>query len=215
MPQGSSMRTATFKALSGNYKISDIKVAGALGFGTDYAYKINADGSWGQGYFYLTMDGTGYLEDGWYKDEFGDVAVTDEDTLTFGEAFIVTASADLDMTYAGQVVAGQPAVSVPQGSSIVGNPTPVEVKLSEISVAGALGFGTDYAYKINADGSWGQGYFYLTMDGTGYLEDGWYKDEFGDNPVDATDVLAPGESMIFTASSDLTLTFPTVLPVAE
>ena len=40
VPQGSSMRTATFKALSGNYKISAIQVKGALGGGTDYASKM-------------------------------------------------------------------------------------------------------------------------------------------------------------------------------
>ena len=40
VPQGSSMRTATFKAISGNYKISDIQVNGAAGGGMDYAQKI-------------------------------------------------------------------------------------------------------------------------------------------------------------------------------
>ena len=166
-------------------------------------------------YFYLTMDGTGYVEDGWYKDDYGGEAVTDNDVLTFGEAFQITASSDFTVTYAGQVVAGQPAVSVPQGSSMVGNPTPVDAKLSEIVVTGAAGGGMDYAQKINADGSWGDMYFYLTMDGTGYVEDGWYKDDYGGEAVASTDALAAGESFQFTASSALTLTFPTVLPVAE
>ena len=215
MPQGSSMRTATFKALSGNYKISDIKISGALGGGTDYAQKINVDGSWGQVYYYLTMDGTGYVEDGWYKDDFGGEAVTDDDVLATGEAFIVTAASDFTVTYAGQVISGAPTVSVPQGSSIIGNPTPVAAKLSQLTVSGALGGGTDYAQKINADGSWGQVYYYLTMDGTGYVEDGWYKDDFGGEAVTAEDTLDASESMIFTAASDFTLTFPVVLPVSE
>ena len=99
VPQGSSMRTATFKALSGNYKISDIQVKGAAGGGMDYAQKINADGSWGDMYYYLTMDGTGYVEDGWYKDEFGDVAVSASDTLAAGESMIFTASASMTLTF--------------------------------------------------------------------------------------------------------------------
>jgi len=99
VPTGSSMRTATFKAISGDYKISDIKVNGALGGGTDYAQKINADGSWGDMYFYLTMDGTGYVEDGWYKDDFGGEAVTDADTLEAGESMIFTAAADLTLSF--------------------------------------------------------------------------------------------------------------------
>lgn len=215
MPQGSSMRTATFKALSGNYKISDIQVKGALGGGTDGAQKINADGTWGDLYYYLTMDGTGYVEDGWYKDDFGGEPVSDEDVLSVGEALIITAASDFTITCAGQVIAGVPTVSVPQGSSIIGNPTPVEVKLSAITVTGALGGGTDGAQKINADGTWGDLYYYLTMDGTGYVEDGWYKDDFGGEAVTDADTLAAGESMIFSAASDFTLNFPAVLPSAE
>ena len=215
VPQGSSMRTATFKALSGNYKISDIQVKGALGGGTDTAQKINADGSWGDIYYYLTMDGTGYVEDGWYKDDYGGEPISDEDVLTFGQAFQITAAADFTVTYAGQVVAGPAQVSVPQGASMVGNPTPIDVKLSEVSVVGALGGGTDTAQKINADGSWGDMYYYLTMDGTGYVEDGWYKDDFGGEAVSDSDGLNAGESFQFTAASDLTLVFPAVLPVAE
>ena len=215
VPAGSSMKTATFKAISGNYKISDIQVAGALGGGSDNAYKLNDDGSWGQGYFYLTMDGTGYVEDGWYKDVFGDEPVTDEDVLTVGQAFIVSAASDITMTYAGQVIAGKPTVSVPSGASIIGNPTPAQVKISAIEVTGADGGGSDNAYKINADGSWGQGYFYLTMNGTGYVEDGWYKDVFGDEPVTDEDILDAGDSMIFASSSGMTLLFPAVLPEAN
>ena len=215
VPAGSSMRTATFKAISGNYKISDIKVNGAAGGGADTAQKINADGSWGALYYYLTMDGTGYVEDGWYKDDYGGDAVTDADVLGFGEAFQITASSNFTVTYAGQVVAGNPTVSVPMGSSMAGNPTPVEVKMSEITVTGASGGGADTAQKINANGSWGALYYYLTMDGTGYVEDGWYKDDYGGDAVTDADVLAPGESLQFTASGNLTLTFPAVLPAAE
>ena len=104
-----------------------------LGGGTDGAQKINADGTWGDLYYYLTLDGTGYVADGWYKDDFGGEAVTDADVLAVGEALIITAASDFTITCAGQVIEGVPTVSVPQGSSIVGNPTPVEVKISDIT----------------------------------------------------------------------------------
>ena len=51
VPAGSSMRTATFKAISGDYKISDIKVEGAVGAGNEYGQLINSDGTWGNTYF--------------------------------------------------------------------------------------------------------------------------------------------------------------------
>ena len=203
------MRTATFNALNGNYKISDFKVKGAEGGGSDYAQKINANGTWGDTYYYLTEDGMG-VSDGWYKDGFGDEAVTDKDTISIGEAVIVTAGAEFTMTVSGQVVSGRATVLVPSGFSIVGNPTPIEAKIGNIDVVGAEGGGSDYAQKINADGTWGDTYYYLTEDGMG-VSDGWYKDGFGDEPISGNDVLAPGESMIFSSVNDMTLKFPAVL----
>ena len=183
-----------------------------MGGGSDYAQKINADGTWGDMYFYLTMNGTGYVEDGWYKDDFGGEPVTDADVLGKGEAIIITSAAQFTFTFAGQVAASTTDVSIPLGFSMVGNPTPVDVKISSIKVSDdVLGGGSDYAQKINADGTWGDMYFYLTMNGTGYVEDGWYKDDFGGEPVTDADVLASGESMIFTSAGEFKVTFPACL----
>ena len=207
------MKTPTFEANNGDYKIADIKVSDDIqGGGSDYVQKINADGSWGDQYFYLTMNGTGYVEDGWYKDDFGGTPISDEDVLGKGEALIITSAGQFDLTFAGQVSSKESAISIPAGFSMIGNPTPVEVKISSVKVSDNIqGGGSDYAQKINADGSWGDQYFYLTMNGTGYVEDGWYKDDFGGTPVSDEDILSPGESMIYTSASDFTITFPACL----
>ena len=97
-PQGFSMRCATFKATSGDLKISEIKVTGAIGAGGDSVQKINADGTWGAMYYYLTMEGSGWLEDGWYQEDQM-TPVTDADVLEVGEGLMVTASADLTITF--------------------------------------------------------------------------------------------------------------------
>lgn len=209
VPQGNCMRTSTFRALNGNYKIADIKVAGALGGGSDTAQLMNADGSWGTMYYYLTEDEMG-VETGWYKDGFGDEAVTDEDVITVGQAFIITFEAASTFTVSGEVKTGTTTVDAPTGYSIIGNPTPVAAKLSDIAVTGALGGGSDTAQKMNANGSWGTMYYYLTEDEMG-VETGWYKDGFGDEAVTDEDTLEPGESMIFYVEAATTLTFPAVL----
>jgi len=213
VPTGFSMRGSTFKAISGSYKISDIAVLGEDigGAGNDYAQKINADGSWGDVYYYLTDDGAG-VEDGWYKDVFGDEAVTDADVIAVGESLFVTAASTLTFKFAGEVIAGKPEFVIETGFSMFGNPTPVtSTKISDIEVSGDIGgAGNDYIQKINADGSWGDIYYYLTDDGAG-VEDGWYKDVFGDEAVTDADVLGEGESVFATAAGDLTLKFPAVL----
>ena len=211
VPSGFCMRTSTFKALTGDYKISDIKVTNCPGGGGDMVQLMNSDGTWGNAYYYLTMDGTGYVEDGWYKDDGGAEAVTDEDVIKIGQSFIVTSSSDFDFTFAGEVITGKPEVTIPAGFSIVGNPTPVEVKISGIEVIDCLGGGGDVGQKMNADGTWGDAYYYLTMDGTGYVEDGWYKDDGGAEAVTDEDILAAGDAMIFTATGEFTIKFPAAL----
>ena len=202
------MKTATFKAISGDYKISDIGVEGAGGVGNEYGQLINEDGTWGNTYYYLVEDEM-FVPDGWYKDSTGEEPVTDEDVLTVGQAFIFTSDSDITFTYAGQVIA-RPTYEVPAGSSIVGNPSPVAVKVSEIAVEGAGGVGNEYGQLINEDGTWGNTYYYLVEDEM-FVPDGWYKDSTGEEPVTDEDVLSPADAMIFTSDSDLTFTFPAVL----
>jgi len=129
--------------------------------------------------------------------------------MTVGQAFIFTSDSDITFTYAGQVIA-QPTYDVPAGSSMIGNPSPIEVKISDITVEGAAGAGGEYGYLINADGTWGNSYYYLTEDES-FVPNGWYKDMGGGEPVTDEDVLAPANSMIFTSDSDMTFTFPAVL----
>lgn len=202
------MRAATFKAISGDYKISDIGVEGAAGAGAEYGYLINEDGSWGNVYFFLTED-EAFVPTGWYKDMGGDEPVTDEDVLKVGQAFLFASDSDITFTYAGQVIES-PTYDVPAGYSIIGNPTPVNVKVGDIAVEGAAGAGAEYGYLINPDGSWGNSYFYLTEDES-FVPTGWYKDMGGDEPVTDEDVLTPSDSVIFNSDSDLTFTFPAVL----
>ncbi len=209
-PAGYSMRVATFTAISGDFKISDIKVEGAGGSGGESLQKIESNGQWGEMYYYLTMDGTGWLEDGWYKEDQA-TPVDDTDVVSVGEALFVSSGSDITFTYSGQVLSGKPAVAVSAGYSMVGNPTPAsEIKISDIEVTGAGGSGGESLQRIGTDGQWGAMYYYMTVDGTGWLEDGWYKEDQA-TPVDDTDVLSAGDALFVSASSNLTLTFPAAL----
>lgn len=203
------MRTATFKAINGSYKISQIGVTGALGIGTDTAQKVNEDGSWGDLYVYNTLEGTFWLDDGWYKAD-GVTPVTDDDILNVGEGLFVSAGADFTLTFSGEVIKGQPTVVAPAGMSMIGSPLPADVKIGSIEVTGALGIGTDTAQKVNADGSWGDLYVYNTLEGTFWLDDGWYQAD-GVTPVTDEDVLAAGESLFISSGAGMTLKFPAVI----
>ena len=208
VPAGYSMKAATFKAISGDYKISDIKVDGAGGVGGEYGQLVNSDGTWGNVYYYLTEE-EAFVPTGWYKDVGGAEAVTDEDVLTVGQSFFFASDSDITFTYAGQVIS-QPTFDIVAGYSIIGNPSPVPVKISEIAVTGAGGVGGEYGQLVNTDGTWGNVYYYLTEE-EAFVPTGWYKDVGGGEAVTDEDVLEPSDSMFFAADSDITFTFPAVL----
>ena len=160
-------------------------------------------------YYYLTMEGTGWLEDGWYKEDQA-TPVDDSDVVKIGEALFVSVDSDISFTFAGQVIKGEPVISAPTGYSMIGNPTPAQIKISKIKVSGAQGAGGDSIQKVEANGQWGAMYYYLTMEGTGWLEDGWYKEDQA-TPVDDSDVLAAGEGLFVSTDSNIAITFPAAL----
>ncbi len=209
-----AISTPTFAAINGKYKISDIQLIGAEnigGVGGEFMQKMNADGSWGQDYYYLKEDMG--VDPGWYKDAGGGEAVSDEDVLLPGEALIVTAETGFGLQYAGQVATSEISISIQDaGFALAGNATPVNIKISSIQIEGADligGVGGEFMQKMNVDGSWGQDYYYLKEDMG--VDPGWYKDAGGGEAVSDNDVLLPGESVVVTAETGFTIKFPSAL----
>ena len=216
VPQGSSMRCATFRTiLAASYPLSEIKVTGADGMGDVVAQAISSAGLWDGEYYYLTEDNTG-SPTGWYKDAFGGESA-DDVILDQGTAlFITSANNDITFTVAGQVPEGTVTIPFAQGTGMIGNSTPVAVDLVDVGVEGADGMGDVSAQAISAEGTWDGEYYYLTEDNTG-SPTGWYKDAFGGEAADDV-TLNPGDSLFITsANNDITFTLPAAVgaPAAE
>ncbi len=214
-PLGFSMRTATFRAVSGEaYKLNDIKVTGEAigGYGDVYVQRCDAEGAWGGMYYWLTMNGAG-VEDGWYLDGMGVEPVGDDVVLNEGEGlFLTSTDSSLNLVVSGAVAKGQVPVNCPLGFAMIGNPTPVTTSLNLVTVSGEAlgGYGDVYIQKCDEEGAWGGMYYWLTLNGAG-VEDGWYMDGMGVEPVSGVN-LEPGESVFVSSTdSELLFTFPAVL----
>lgn len=81
------------------------------------------------------------------------------------------------------------------------------MNVADIKVAGAGGYGDVYMQSMGSSGSFEEKqYFYLTMDGMG-VEDGWYRDVDGTDPVDDTDTIKFGYGMSFASDGAVTITY--------
>ena len=213
-PTGDSMRCPTFKMVGGaGYDLTKISVTGGGGSGDICAQIISSAGLWVGEYYWLTVDGMG-VDNGWYKDMFGGEAVAvDEVVLDQGQAFYIHSdNEDLQLMVSGEVPAGDVGLTFAAGDGMLGNATPVDVDLTDVTVTGGGGSGDISAQSISSAGLWVGEYYWLTVDGMG-VDNGWYKDMFGGEAVAADEViLAPGEALyLHSDSEDLTVTLPAVI----
>ena len=200
IPAGWSIYTTTFKNVSGD-SVDLNSVAFLNASRQPYAttgktntmkgkiqiQKISADGSYASSYAYFsTIAGT----DGKAWSQDGNTAIADG-VVTFadGEAFAVNnlTSASVYMQLSGEVEL-TPKNVVPAGWSLMGNSTPVDIDLTQISFLNADGLpyatsgktnvmkGKIQIQKINADGSYATSYAYFSTiagtDGKAWSQDG-------------------------------------------
>ena len=154
------------------------------------------------------------VEDGWYKDMVGIEPVTEgEVVLANGQGFALHSDGeDIQLRVSGEVPAGDVGLTFVAGDGMLGNATPVDVDLTDVTVTGGGGYGDVSAQAISAAGVWVGEYYWLTLAGMG-VDDGWYKDMIGiEAVVEDEVVLAPGESLsLHSDSEDLTVTLPAVI----
>jgi hypothetical protein len=205
VPAGSSIIAPSFTTVCGGgtdltlgmiTPSADFDAESATGGGT--IQFINADGSWGVQAEYWANYG------GWF------VAGTDDqinDTvIPKGGAVYVSASAAATFQCAGEIGLTSFTVTIPAGSSQLGNCIPAALTLGNITPSAdfdaeaATGGGT--IQFINVDGSWGVQAEYWANYG------GWFvvgtDDQINDTP------LSEGAGFYVSASAAATLTFPAI-----
>ena len=149
---------------------------------------VNSDGSWGTiGYWFNAY---GDLPAGWFTDATG--LTPAEITLKPGQAvFFQTTATGATAQSAGQV-SGELTLDLATGYSMIGNATPIEVAIDEITLIGVDDTMAS-VQVVNADGSWGtMGYWFNAY---GDLPAGWFTDATGLTPAEIT--LTPGQSVFF------------------
>ncbi len=158
---------------------------------------INADGSWGVAAEYWANYG------GWFI--AGTETQINDTVIPKGGAVYVSSAAAVTFMCAGEIGLSAFAVTVPAGSSQVGNCFPGNLTLGNITPSASfdaeLGTGCTIQF-INADGSWGVAAEYWANYG------GWFiagtETQINDTP------LTQGLGFYVSSAADATFTFPAV-----
>ena len=193
-----------FKNTDGSaIKIQDIKLGEGATSWADNIQILDAGGAGIAQYFYVTA-ADGFDADGWTED-FGTLA---DVTLTPGQSVIVeTSSADVPITYAGEVDNATTTIKSVAGFNFVGNNVPKSINISDITLGEGATSWTDNIQILDEGGAGIAQYFYVTA-ADGFDADGWTED-FG-TLADVT--LTPGQGIIVeTSNADVDITLPSAL----
>ena len=193
----------TFKPVNGgSIHIQDIKIANA----TDWADNIQVldeGGATIAQYYYATADESGYEADGWLSEDAGSLA---DVTFAPGQSILIDTADSAVLTFAGQVSTEDTVVETVSGFNFVGNNSPVDVSIQDITITGA----TDWADNIQVldeGGATIAQYYYATADESGYEADGWLSEDAG-SLADVS--FEPGMGILIDTADVATVTIPGV-----
>ena len=201
-PQGSSIFAPTFTTVGGgetdltlgmitpgaSFDAEDASGGGTIQF-------VNPDGTWGLLAQYWANYG------GWF--DFDDNDVNDT-VLPKGGACYVYSTAASTFMCAGEISLQSFDVTIPAGSSQLGNPIPTALVLGDITASVSFDAETSLQNSIqfiNPDGTWGLLAQYWANYG------GWF--DFDDNNVNSTPLTESSAFYVY-ATADATLTFPAI-----
>jgi len=204
VPAGSSIIAPTFTTVGGDgteltlgMVTPSAEFDAELGTGSTVQF-INADGSWGVLAEYWANYG------GWFV--AGTEDLINDTVVPKGGAVYVSSAADATFMCAGEIGITSFDVTVPAGSSQIGNCIPAaSLTLGDITPSAEfdaeLGTGSTIQF-INEDGTWGVLAEYWVNYG------GWFvagtEDLINDTPV------AEGQGFYVSSAADATFTFPAV-----
>ena len=201
---GNVMSGACFSAVNPEgYSVQYIKPVGEnVADWCHYISLMNTDGSSGDTYVYLTADGAPDGKTaGWYDSNDGETFV--KHLFDAAEAFIFNSDVDgVGLQTSGLVNLEVIKVSVASGNTAIANPRAMDLNVQDIVMTGEnVADWCHYISLMNADGSSGDTYVYLTADGAPDGKTaGWYDSNDGETFIKNT--FAPGEGFIFNSDVD-------------
>ncbi len=165
-----------------------------------YISLINADSSTGDTYVYLTADGAPTGKAGWYDANDGETYI--EHTFDPGEGFFFNSDVeDVGLQSSGLVNLDTVQVAASVGFCAIANPRAMDLNVQDIVMTGKnVADWCHYISLMNADGSSGDTYVYLTADGAPTGKAGWYDANDGETFIEHT--FEPGEGFFFVSDVD-------------
>ena len=240
---GRKMVTPTFLNISESNKVSlaDLKVTGYVppsknnkgawingcSGGSFLLSKLNSNGIAEANYYWIDFgNSSGPIGPGWFADALGTPIEGGAASIKFDSSVgFWTAGSGYSLIPAGAVNPFDIAYkTVSVGRSAVGNPTPVDLTLADLTVTGytppsknnkgawinGCSGGSFLLSKLNSNGIAEENYYWIDFgNSSGPIGPGWFADALG-TPIEggADKVVIPAGQAYWTAGSGYTLNFP-------
>lgn len=158
-------------------------------------------------YFYMDAENSLTGVAGWFEDDFETAA--DDVEISKGSCVAFQSLGTTSIQFAGQVASKSVAVTtLPAGFTMIGNVTPVEIKLGDLVLENACA--CDSIQFMDENGGTDKEYFYMDAENSLTGVAGWFEDDF---ETDANDVvIKAGSGVLYQAiGGEVVITIPAAI----
>ena len=193
----------SFAAVDGGaVHIQDIKIAGATDWG-DNIQVLDEGGATLALYVYATAEESGFESDGWLSEDYSGLA---DITFQPGQSILIDTADSATITFAGKVSTEDTVVETVSGFNFVGNNTPVELNIQDITIEGATDWG-DNIQVLDEGGATLALYVYASAAESGFESDGWLSEDYS-GLADVT--FDAGQGILIDTADTASVTIPGV-----
>ena len=166
----------------------------ALGDGNINLQTFTTDANADEMFYYLTTEGAGAEQDGWYEEDLTTFATK---KFAPGEGFMFCGgNGAVKLMFSGEVDLSDVVVDVPADFSLLGNIRPMDCSIQSVIPQGenAVGDGNINIQTFTSDANADEMFYYLTTEDAGAEKNGWYEEDL---TTFATKTFVPGEGFMF------------------
>ena len=192
---------------SDDFSIQNIKLGEGATSWSDFLQVVDADAVGQEIYYYASADESGFEADGWLS---ADMSALADVSLAPGQSALLYTEAESTYSDVGEVSKVSSVTPSVAGFNILGNNTPVDLNVQEITLGEGATSWSDFIQFLDEQAvGLADIYYYATADESGFAADGWLSADM--SSLANFDIPAGKGFLLYTEAADVNITIPSAL----